>query len=114
LNVAFEEIINSSITGLYIDIEEIVLSGVKDGSVNKRLVKEDEVDTAFIEHFVIFETFFGITAHTGDTVKHDGVSCFYLTHELVPVWTVLLGTCVEVFDDGGGRVERSDVGYLST
>jgi hypothetical protein len=26
----------------------------------------------------------------------------------------LLGTCVEFFDDSGGRVESGDVGYLST
>ena len=36
-----------------------------------------------------------------------------MRHEFVPAWSVLLGSCVEFFNDSGGGVESSDVGNLA-
>jgi hypothetical protein len=37
-----------------------------------------------------------------------------LAYELVPVRAILLGSCVEFFDDGGGRIDGGDVGNLTS
>ena len=72
------------------------------------------MDTALVEHLVIFKTFFGITAHTADAIENDGVGRFNLPYELVPIWSVLLGSCIEFFNDRGGGVDSSNVGYLTS
>ena len=71
------------------------------------------MNPTFIEHLVIFKTFFGITAHTGDAIKNDGVSCFYLRYKFVPIGSVLLGSGVEFFNDSSGGGDSGDVGNLS-
>ena len=81
--------------------------------VNKWLVEKDEVDTALIEHFVIFETFFGITAHTRDTIENDSIIFFHLGNELFPLRSVLSGAGEELPNNSGIGVDCSDVGNLS-
>ena len=66
------------------------------------------------KHFVIFKAFFGITAHTADAIKNDGVGRFNLAYVLIPIGSVLFGSGVEFFDDSGGGVESGNVGNLSS
>ena len=72
------------------------------------------MDAALIKHFIIFKAFIGITAHTADAIKNDGVGRFNLTYELIPIRSVLFGSGVEFFDDSGGGVESGNVGNLSS
>ena len=72
------------------------------------------MNTFFIEHLIIVITFLGITAHTGDTIKYDGVFFFYCGDKLVPVWSTLSGASVELADNGGFRVEFCDVRNLTS
>ena len=67
----------------------------------------------FIEHFVIFETFFGITAHTGDAIKNDSVFLFNYINELIPIGAILFSSGVELSNDGGSRIDCGDVGNLA-
>lgn len=43
----------------------------------------------------------------------DGVFLFYLAYEFVPAWAVLLGSCIEFFNDNCIRVDSGDIGDLS-
>ena len=71
------------------------------------------MDTALVEHFVIFETFFGITAHTRDTIKNYGIIFLYLRDKLFPLRSVLSSTGEELSNDSGIGVDSGDVGNLS-
>ena len=72
------------------------------------------MDTALIEHFVIFETFFGITAHTRDTIKNYGIIFLYLRDEFSPLRSVLRGTGEELSNYSGGGIDRGYVGNLTS
>ena len=72
------------------------------------------MDSTLIEHFVIFKAFIGITAHTADAIKNDGVGRFNLAYEIIPIGSVLFGSGVEFFNDSGGRIESGDVGNLAS
>ena len=72
------------------------------------------MDSTLIEHFVIFKTFFGITAHTRDAIENDGIIFLYLRDELFPLRSVLGCTGKELSNDSGGGVESGDVGDLTS
>ena len=72
------------------------------------------MDPTFIEHLVIFKTFFGLTAHTGDTIKNDSVFFFYYMYEFIPVRAILFGPAVELSNDSGIGINCGDVGNLTS
>ena len=71
------------------------------------------MDSTLIEHFVIFKTFFGITAHTGDAIKNDSVFLFYLGDKLFPLWTVLGCSGEELSNDSGIGIDSCDISNLT-
>ena len=71
------------------------------------------MDPTFVEHLVIFETFFSITTHTGDTIKNDRVFLFNLRDKLLPLRSVLSGASEELSNNSGVGVECGDVSNLT-
>ena len=64
-------------------------------------------------HLIILKSFLSVTAHTGDTVKNDGVSFFYLSYELVPLRSALSGAGIELSDYSSLWIKLGDIGNLS-
>ena len=113
LDISLEEGVNSLVTGVYADGQKFALSGIEDRCIDKRLVEKDKIYSKLIKHFIILKSFLSVTAHTGDTVKYDGVFLFYLAYELVPLRSALRGSGIELVDNGSLRIKLGDVGDLS-
>ena len=68
---------------------------------------------ALKKRFIIFITFLGVTAHTGDAVENDGVSCFDLINELFPSRSLLRGSRVEFSNNDCFGVKFCNIGNLT-